>query len=196
MTEHIIAHMMKGRTLEERQKLGSSRLLLVGQAVSRRGGQNPDPERACMGGVFQAWCTYLGITYPYQYQMLFDRVNLVPFYPGGLWEDSDHHNNEIQGDTFPAQEAEELAQQLLPMFDGYKRVFLLGRRTAKAFGVKDNDWFRGIKLGGSMVHLVPHPSEANRWHNHLGNQKMLGEFWRQIMTRVYPGVPLRAPIPF
>lgn len=176
MTDREIASFMRGLPLEERQLGRSSRILMIGQAPSRGGGA--DPQQACTGVSFKKLCSMCSIRYPSPYTALFDRVNVFPEWPG--------FSSSSKGDAFPNDEAKEHAAQLLPRLASYSRVLLLGKSTAKSFGVVDVDWFRAIDLGGTAAHIIPHPSGANYWYNNLSQRTMLRTFVYALLKDVYP----------
>lgn len=89
-----------------------------------------------------------------------DAINLIPEWPGAKW---------------PVDVARGCARQLVfgKKLAGRKRVVLVGRRVARAFGIDDDrEWFKWfyLKTGDVMLFAtMPHPSGLNRWWNEPGN---------------------------
>jgi hypothetical protein len=151
--------------------------LLIGQAP----GPNTDPDfplfplpRTSAGGRLQR---FLGMTRS-EYLKTFDRVNLLPYFPG---------RTQKRDDAFPIPAARMAAQILRPMLRS-RRVVLVGRKVADAFGLDPKlPWMTptlyrcgprsmtaGCKGLAEMM-VIPHPSGRNHWYNNPDNQLLLAE---------------------
>jgi hypothetical protein len=71
------------------------------------------------------------------------------------------------------------AVMVLPAFEG-RRVALLGRRVASAFGLGDHPFFRTFEHAGGIVTVVPHPSRRSAWWTEPENVARACEFWREF----------------
>lgn len=120
----------------------------------------------------------MGLT-RYEYLQLFDRVNLLPYFPGKHKRD----------DKFPMSPAKLAALVMRPLLAG-RRVVLVGRGVANAFGVEAefHQWsvlearrYCPIQREPHAIHLavVPHPSGRNRWYNQDENLQLARDFWRR-----------------
>jgi uracil-DNA glycosylase len=99
----------------------------------------------------------------------FERVNLVRRHPGKL----------AKGDAFPRAIARRNAARLLPLMRG-RRVVLLGRNVADAFGLAHLSMFVWHRVGGVEVAVAPHPSGVNHWWNDPRNVRRARRFWRKL----------------
>lgn len=161
------------------------RTLLIGQAP----GPRTDPElplypipSTSTGGRL---ARLMGLR-RWEYLSLFDRMNLLPYHPG-------RHRRD---DKFPMVPARLAARVLLPLLAG-RRVVLVGRGVAKAFGVGSefHEWgtLRVGKpcavtrcRGTAVVAVVPHPSGRNYWYNDPSNVLVAQEFWAQHIQGIRP----------
>lgn len=104
-----------------------------------------------------------------EYLRVFDRTNLVRGY---------------SGPRLTARRAREAADELRRSLGG-RRVVLLGRTVAAAFGLsRDAEWFRWLPMsteaGGPGVFRVvaaPHPSGLSRWWSDPLNVARARVFW-------------------
>lgn len=159
------------------------RPLLIGQAP----GPNTDPEyplypvpRTSAGGRL---CELMGLTRA-EYITTFDRVNLLPYFPG-----KDRANE----DKFPMSPARLAARVLRPMLRG-RRVILVGRQVAQAFQL-GADWHEWVDFrvgprhaalgcdGLAQVAVVPHPSGRNHWYNNELNRARARRFWNALLEK-------------
>lgn len=100
------------------------------------------------------------------------RRNLFPYYPGEHW---------------PSAQAREMAKRVrLP--GEVVKVFLCGRRVAKAFGDGDAAFFEAFERsfpltdGGTAVYetvVIPHPSRRSRWWNDRTNRAIAAAYLQQ-----------------
>lgn len=156
--------------------------LLIGQAP----GPNTDPDyplypapRTSAGGRL---CDLMGLSRG-EYIMAFDRVNLLPYFPG---------KTTANEDRFPMSPARLAAAVLRPMLRG-RRVILVGRQVAQAFQV-EADWHEWVDLragprhaadrsdGLAQVAVVPHPSGRNHWYNSDLNRERARRFWAELLN--------------
>jgi uracil-DNA glycosylase len=80
-------------------------------------------------------------------------INLIGRFPGkDRWR---------KGDKFPLGKAKRAASRL--QLSGFRRVVLIGRYVAKAFGEPDRPFLRWFTLGDARAVIVPHPSGVNHW---------------------------------
>lgn len=154
------------------------RPLLIGQAP----GPNTDPSlplfpvpRTSAGGKLQQ---LTGLTRG-QYLKTFDRVNLLPYFPG---------RTTARDDTFPMTPAKLAAQVTMPLLSG-RTVVLVGRNVANAFRLGDLDFhaWKDIRVkraclvqrdrGTARIAVVPHPSGRNHWYNKEANRQEAKAFW-------------------
>lgn len=154
-------------------------ILLIGQAP----GPNTDPglplyplPRTSAGGRLQQ---LTGLSRG-EYLSTFDRVNLVPYFPG---------RTRLRDDTFPLPVARLAAQVMRPFLDG-RTVIFVGRNVANAFDFKVSfhEWGYVTKFD-HLPHrrrvmyraaVVPHPSGRNHWYNKPENVAEAHAFWRQL----------------
>lgn len=152
------------------------RLTFIGQAPSRETDGKPPFTGRC--GAFLA--TLLGTT---QEKMLTDHdfFNVLNYWPG----------KGIGGDKFPVSEAIKAANQMTPKLVG-RTVVLLGSNVARAFGVKNFQYFEWYQIRDPehtsrvLVHsitIVPHPSGVNRYYNKLENREQASKFLRSLAAQ-------------
>ena len=144
------------------------RTVIIGQAPS----QHSDPRRPLLGGHSGAKLQELCGFNLRQYFEAFDRANLIKSWPGCAAGG--------KGDAFPAPEAQAAAHAMLPALFG-RRVVLLGRGVAEAFGLRAPplEWTRLPCPGGWLeAAYLPHPSGINRWWNTKANTSAAADFLR------------------
>ena len=139
-------------------------LLVVGQAPGRRPcggvllGRSGSLLAACAGLPLHEWAARV------------ERVNLLPRWPGANGK----------GDHFPLDEAQTAAGRLGTRMRA-RRVVLLGRGVARAFGANDLhphfEWWRDDERDCWLA-LCPHPSGVNLWWNDQSNRERAAAFWR------------------
>lgn len=157
--------------------------LLIGQAP----GPRTDPElplfpvpKTSAGGRLQQ---LMGLSRG-EYLKTFERVNLLPYFPG-------RHKRD---DKFPRPPAKLAAQVMKPMLAN-RTVVLIGRNVANAFefDADFHDWVdwpvrrqcivsrdRGI----ARVAVVPHPSGRNHWYNTEENRALASAFWASFLNEL------------
>lgn len=80
----------------------------------------------------------------------FSRTNVLDRFPG----------KSGKGDAFPMDEARKRAAHELSAFS---TAVLLGKNTARTFGIKDPAYFETVTVDGVDLVPFPHPSGVNRW---------------------------------
>lgn len=153
--------------------------LLIGQAP----GPNTDPElplypipRTSAGGRLRE---LTGLTRG-EYLRYFDRINLLPYFPGRVGHD----------DSFPMTPAKLAARVIRPLLTG-RIVILVGRKVADAFKI-DLPFHEWAELrtqrpniltrcrGTARFAIVPHPSGRNHWYNRDDNRRLAHCFWQEL----------------
>ncbi len=129
------------------------RVILVGQAPGPRG---KGGHYALTGRVGGRIASLAGLRFPQEYLETFARCNLLAEWPGPA---------EGKGDYFPGIVAGRAALRFIEHADvAGRKVILLGRGVARAFGVPRAAWFdwrgawveqRGLWLNYAVI---PHPS--------------------------------------
>jgi len=142
------------------------KLILIGQAPGRNG----DPSRPLEGRNGRRLAKLAGIAED-EYLEITDRMNLLDRWPG----------KKGKGDEWPVAEAEASANEMLPNLSG-RRVLLVGRNVAKAFGFGDLPWLEWRKLEGMEVAVIPHPSGIVLWWNDKENRQAAKKFLREVFT--------------
>lgn len=141
------------------------RLLLVGEAPSRRGrGPLVGPSGARLADL-------LGVTLSWL-ESNTERVNVLAANPGPVAPGR-------SGDLFPIRLARAQAARLLPLMRG-RRTLVLGRRAASAIDPRLGQlpymaWTDDL-LADVRVALLPHPSGANRFWNSRDNRELARRF--------------------
>jgi uracil-DNA glycosylase len=145
--------------MANKTKTEKGKLVLVGQAPSRRG----DPEKPLQGDlVVRRLAGVCGMGRK-EYMGLTDRYNVLRRWPG----------KKGKGDHFPMRLARRSARRLALGFSG-RRVILLGRSVAKAFGLNVG-YLKWVNIGFDVA-VVPHPSGINRWWNEARNKAAARRF--------------------
>lgn len=157
-----------------------SRPLLIGQAP----GPRTDPDlplfpfpSTSTGGQLQR---LMGLRRG-EYLLMFERVNLLPVFPGKHKRD----------DKFPVADARLAAAVLRPMLAG-RTVILVGRNVANAFGLGDefHTWIdlpvrRRCPIARDeyccRIAIIPHPSGRSRWYNNSEHKEASHEFWESFL---------------
>jgi uracil-DNA glycosylase len=151
--------------------LPSVRLVLVGQAP----GPTSDPEvplcpvTSTTGRRLRDLMQLSSEEY-----LLLERVNLLQCFPG----------KHARDDAFPRKLARVAAQAMRPLLRG-RRVVLLGRKVAAAFGV-ELPFLMWSTWKDLEISILPHPSGRSRWYNSPENQGKAGEFLLQALTSDSP----------
>lgn len=140
--------------------------LVIGQAPSSS--SNPDwPLSGRSGRRLAALC---GVEEA-DFLEAFDRVNLIPTFPGKAGK----------GDAFCIEEARRSA--LIVRHMQPRQVILLGDNVRRAFDVVDGaPLFRWFRLGPHRAAIAPHPSGVSRWWNEQENEIRARNFWRGLAT--------------
>ena len=160
------------------------RPLLIGQAP----GPNTNPElplfpipSTSAGGRLQQ---LMGLR-RWEYLKKFDRVNLLPEFPG-------RHKRD---DKFPLAEARFAATVMRPHLSD-RVVIMIGRKVGDAFGL-DLPFHQWAEMrcrrtmltepGGEVciVAVVPHTSGRNHWYNSEGNREEARRFWQDLLSGPY-----------
>jgi len=141
--------------------------ILVGQAPNAEGGGPPLTGR---GG--RRIAEFAGLSWE-QYLAAFDRINLLDSFPG----------KDGKGDAFPAEEGRRAAERLAPSLAG-RRVVLLGKAVACAFGIGSERYFERGDLNGMDVSVAPHPSGLSTWWNDPGNREAARTFFSALARRL------------
>jgi hypothetical protein len=140
---------------------------LVGQAPSR----TSDPSRPLAGRP----CAFLGSLVGLDadaFRRRFRCLNLLQAFPGKAGK----------GDAFPIAPARSAAAQVRG-----RRLLLLGRNVARAFGHADAPLLRWERRGGRLVAVLPHPSGINVWWNEPRNRRAARRFLRETLEEVVCG---------
>jgi hypothetical protein len=168
-----------------------SNLVLIGEAP----GPNTDPAfplfplPARSAGYYLCKLTGLSTA---GYLRTFERHNLLQEHPG-------HNANGRGKDRWPVREARAAAGAMLPFLAG-RRVILVGRRVAEAFGQPREllDFFSWQEVhvkrwrplderpGPVSLTCIPHPSGRNHWYNEPGNRERATAFFQQLLTEAIP----------
>lgn len=119
-----------------------------------------------------------------EYLLLFDRTNLLYYFPG-------RHKRD---DKWPVRHARVAASAARALLTG-RQVVMVGRRVADAFGV-EVDWHEWTWLQTerycpvtrrdprAKVAVVPHPSGRNHWYNKSGNWESARAFWSEFIDEI------------
>lgn len=139
------------------------RTLIIGEAPARTG----DPRRPLLGRSGGRLAALCGLELQ-DYRRAFARANVLERWPGRL----------AKGDAFDLPAARQRAALLRRRFVGGRLVVLLGRRTARAFGL-DSAYFLPQRVACANVVVLPHPSGVNRWWNEPKNLARAARFLRR-----------------
>lgn len=138
-----------------------TKILMIGQAPNGTG----DPGKPCTGRFMNRLLEVSGVS-KLRYLRVFERVNLVPEFPG----------KNGKGDAFPMAEARRRAAE---MSVAGRTVVLCGRKVADSFGVGAPLLGRAER-GGAVFYVLPHPSGRNRWWNDPENRRRAGRLIRDL----------------
>jgi hypothetical protein len=149
--------------------VGSLKVVLVGQAPPHYGSNEfalyPAPT-GCAGW----WlCRYMGLEQT-EYLRLFERTNVLSRFPGKL----------KSGDKFPMAEAVAASGPLAAALGG-RRVVLVGKQVATAFGMGGNPMAVFGPHRGFTGAWVPHPSGRNRMWNDPAVRVIVAEFFAGLV---------------
>lgn len=100
------------------------------------------------------------------------RTNLLRAYPG----------DDGKGAAFPVDAARESVRRLERRTPKRVAFLILGKRAARAFGVK-SDFLEWTSVRGREVAVFPHPSGINMWWNDARNRAAAAEFFTEMMAR-------------
>lgn len=118
-----------------------------------------------------------------QYLRTFDRMNLLQHFPGSVQN----------GDSFPLSKARPAAQAVEQVLGG-RRVVLVGRNVATAFGFRESPFFEWFDqpIWGYEAVVVPHPSGRNHWYNNEENRALARCWWAEfvlsLQIQAEPGI--------
>lgn len=150
--------------------LAHEAILLVGEAPSA----TSDPRRPLEGRTGAKLAALAGMSME-AFGRRFALANLLHAYPGP--------GASGKGSAFPDEEARVAASQLralLSVEPAPRRIVLLGKRVARAFGERAEPLcaWRPARFGGRDVELavVPHPSGVNKWYNSPENVALVERF--------------------
>ncbi len=143
--------------------------LLIGEAPSK----NEDTPQPLEGRVGSRLANLAGLRLDH-YMELFERRNLLQV----------RQDTAAKGFEFDEKAAaiEAVTMRNLYFKDG-RVIVLLGKRVAKAFGVKEV-YFIQQQYHGPDIRVMPHPSSVNRFWNDLANVKQAEEFMQGIVRRI------------
>lgn len=171
--------------------------LIVGEAPSK----TSDPRNPLM---LPALAGLAGLQFPHQWAACFDRVNLLPEWPGP--------RRDGRGSHFPMVEAIKAASGLRRKFSRYRYVIFLGKRVAKAVHSEliQRRWFQwglipcddaevqarldavreGVVLPenlhvGAQCAVVPHPSRCSRWWDSPRNCLKARRWWTNVAREIH-----------
>ena len=123
----------------------------------------------------------MGLT-RYEYLERFDRMNLLFHFPG----------KRQSGDKFSIRDAKLAANAIRPLLVD-RRVVLVGRNVANAFGLQEEEFHEWTTLqvrrycpiqkcrGLARIACVPHPSGRNHWYNDAENLEAARRFWEELL---------------
>lgn len=141
------------------------RVLIVGQAP----GPNTDPLQPLSGRSGRRLASLCCLTLD-EFLAAYDRVNLVPVFPGKL----------AKGDAFPLPAARRFAVAIMRGRRSPLRLVLLGGNVARAFGVPDAPRFAWGPLGRHLAAVFPHPSGVCQFWNDPRNVGQARSFWLRL----------------
>lgn len=118
------------------------------------------------------------------YLRTFQRINLLRDFPGGR-----KHPGGTRRDYWPRAEARQAAEMIAPLLHG-RRVILVGRNVARAFGLERLPWHAWTTYHAdyppddparAWMAAVPHPSGLCRWYNDPANMDEARVFWSALL---------------
>jgi uracil-DNA glycosylase len=134
--------------------------VIIGEAPGRDSLRDT-PSFALMGSTGRNLCAIAGWDWD-EYLRRTERVNLFVDPIVGKWS---------------PETARRAAHDLLPLFRG-RRVIVLGRKVAAAFGLDSAGNYSWMDFAGGRVMLVPHPSGRNRmWNDPLERAAAGDSLW-------------------
>lgn len=150
------------------------KIVLVGQAPGPTG---PPPGRPLVGGRTGERLRDLTGCSLRRYLWNFETLNVLDRYPGRDGE---------KGDRFPMPEARAAAVALLPRLAG-RKIVLVGRKTAEAFGIEGVEFFSWMGYAPEIETLfefavVPHPSPVNLFWNDPTNVERAKRFFDELLA--------------
>lgn len=148
------------------------RPMIVGEAPPPRGCREP-----LDGDAGRRMARYAGTTLS-ELLRVTDRTNLLSTWPGG----------DEQGSEFPPGAARQAAVALAASLTG-RRVLLLGRRVAAAFGLRSAPILTFMESDElrCTVAVLPHPSGQNTWWNDLGHRATARSFLAELLRTAGAG---------
>jgi len=141
-----------------------SKLLLIGQAPGRNG----DPRRPLEGRIAGKMAELAGVPVG-EWLDRTERMNLLGEFRGKAGK----------GDAWDAELARKAADGMKKTIAG-RRVLLLGRNVARAFGLVDLPWLTWMEAFGAVAGAIPHPSGIVLWWNSPENRERASAFLREI----------------
>lgn len=155
--------------------LSRDRVVIIGQAPSSRS----DWRRPLVGGETGENLRALTGLSMRRYVKTFEFRNVLGHWPGRAPDG--------KGDLFPRAQARAAAAAMTPELSG-RRVVLLGRAVADAFGVRNRKWFE-FYLCAETFHaaVMPHPSRVSRFWNSQDNVDRARAFMRSLITGGHDG---------
>lgn len=144
-----------------------SPVLFIGQAPAEK----DDPASPLSGRSGRILAGLMDISIE-EFLDTFDRANLFNKWPG----------KNGKGDAFDVHKAARNAHLLVnnnPIFE-YKAIIVLGQKTTKALGFKDDTFMQWQKFSRPWVVVFPHPSGVSHWWNNNRNRKAAKEFLTEM----------------
>lgn len=149
----------------------TAKVLIVGQAPSVRS----DPFEPLSGRSGRRLASLCGLQLE-EFLLAYDRVNLIPEFPGKL----------SKGDAFPIERARLLTRHVLDRVRP-RRLVLLGGGVARAFGLPAaSQRLRWASLGRHEAAVCPHPSGVCQWWNDPLNVGQARSFWLSLESERRP----------
>lgn len=118
------------------------------------------------------------------YLRTFQRINLLRDFPSKR-----EHPGGTRRDHWPRAEARYAAELIAPLLHG-RRVVLVGRNVARAFGLEKATWhtwqphrvhYPPDDPAQAEMAVVPHPSGLCRWYNDPANMDEARVFWSALL---------------
>lgn len=143
--------------------------LIVGEAP----GKNGDPTKPIEGRIGRRLAHCAGMEFE-QFLSAFQRINLLDEQP----------QDAKGGMRFNLARARQTALVLHDTLvtDPHPMIILLGKRVAKAFEIKQPEYFHLEFLCSVETYVVPHPSGVNHWWNNWDNELEMMRFMRNIVV--------------
>ena len=192
------------RVAQRRNNKGTG--LFVGQAPPMG---SEDSEIALRGPPEKRLCQLSGMA-PKTLWGLFDRVNLLNYFPGKKSRaekhaSPDYKKHQSDGDVFPLKDAQRKAREI--DLKGYETVCLLGLKVARAFEIPSPSLFKTVHLHHdaqeknkrnfvadkacsicssfsktTVVTVFPHPSGVSHFWNKEENRTKASSILKEIIS--------------